>query len=104
MALTGGSRVEAAVPAASPARRRPLIRLVLLINIASVLAVLALWAAATGLGWIAPVFLPSPGAVAKEAGALLASGQLWMDVLMSSKRVFLGFALAGLVAVPLGIV
>jgi taurine transport system permease protein len=90
----------------APARRRarPVVRLVLLINIVGVMAVLALWTVATGLGWVAPIFLPPPGAVLKEAQTVLASGQLWIDILMSSKRVFLGFAWAALVAVPLGIV
>jgi taurine transport system permease protein len=76
----------------------------LLISVLSVGVVLGLWALATGQGWIAPVFLPSPGAVLAEGKIVLASGQLLLDVAMSSKRVFAGFALAALVAVPLGIV
>jgi len=50
------------------------------------------------------VFLPSPAAVLAEAMKLVADGALLTDVAMSSKRVFLGFGLAALVAVPLGIV
>jgi taurine transport system permease protein len=84
--------------------RRPLLGRLVLLSAASVLAFLLLWSAATGLGWIAPVFLPSPNAVAAEAWKVLVSGQLLTDILMSSKRVFLGFALAAVVAVPLGIV
>src|SRR5262245_33901465 len=75
----------------------------LLLNFAGVVLFVGLWAASTGLGWISPVFLPSPTAVIAEAGKVVRSGDLWVDVLMSSRRVFLGFALAGLVAVPLGV-
>jgi ABC-type nitrate/sulfonate/bicarbonate transport system permease component len=55
VAITGAER---------SARRfwRP--RLALLIKILSVLAFLALWTAATELGWVSPIFLPSPAAVA----------------------------------------
>jgi taurine transport system permease protein len=104
--MTTGAALGAAAPAAAPARRRGrrVVRLVLLINIAGVMGFLGLWTAATGLGWIAPIFLPAPGAVLKEAQTILAGGQLMTDILMSSKRVFLGFAWAALVAVPLGIV
>ena len=81
-----------------PIYRRPLV-----LSVASVLAVMALWLAATGLGWIAPVFLPSPAAVVAEGWKLLTHGLLLTDIMMSSKRVFLGFSLAAVVAVPLGI-
>jgi taurine transport system permease protein len=75
----------------------------LFLSVLSVLVFMALWTAATNLGWIAPIFLPSPNAVASEAQKLIATGELWQAVIASSERVFLGFALAGLVAVPLGI-
>ena len=79
-------------------------QLLLLLNFAAVALVLTLWWAATGLGWIAPVFLPSPGAVLHAAQMTLAHGDLLVDVMVSARRVFAGFALAALVAVPLGIV
>jgi len=75
----------------------------LFLNVLSVFAFLALWTASTELGWIAPIFLPSPAAVTSEAQKLIATGDLLDAVLASSQRVFLGFALAGVVAVPLGI-
>ena len=59
---------------------------------------------ASGRGWVAPIFLPSPADVLGEARGVFSSGELLRDILMSSKRVFAGFALATLVAVPLGIV
>jgi taurine transport system permease protein len=75
-----------------------------LLSLGSVVAVLALWTVATGRGWIAPLFLPSPFAVLAEAHTAFASGDLFLDVLMSTKRVLAGFALAALVGVPLGVV
>ena len=66
--------------------------------------VLGLWWAATALEWIAPIFLPSPGDVLHAGRLVLMRGELLTDVAVSARRVFLGFALAALVAVPLGIV
>jgi len=85
----------------SPAALRLGVSLVL--GAVSVLVFIGLWTLATELGWVAPVFLPSPRAVLVEAGKLISSGELWTAVLMSSQRVFVGFALAALVAIPLGI-
>jgi taurine transport system permease protein len=96
--------------AALSERRRPdragwlRVRLGLLLQILSVCAFLALWSAATEYGWVSTIFLPSPRAVATEAGKLIGTGELWEAVLASSRRVFLGFALAAVVAVPLGVV
>lgn len=88
---------------ARPSRFALGISLSLILSVVSVMIFLGLWAAATELGWIAPVFLPSPRAVLIEAGKIIASGELWSSVLMSSQRVFAGFTLAALVAIPLGI-
>ena len=76
----------------------------LLISALSVALVLALWYFATERGWVSPVFLPKPGRVVAEAVASFASGQLIKDIWMSTQRVLLGFLLAGVVAVPLGII
>lgn len=75
----------------------------LLVSLISVLAFLGLWTAGTELGWIAPVFLPSPRAVLAEAARLVSTGELWLAIGVSSQRVFLGFGLAAMVAIPLGI-
>jgi taurine transport system permease protein len=88
---------------AQPTRVGLKIGLSLILSVVSVLTFLGLWTVATELGWIAPVFLPSPRAVLAEAGKIVGSGELWTAVLMSSQRVFAGFALAALVAIPLGI-
>jgi taurine transport system permease protein len=90
-------------PPALPTRLR--IRHTLLaLNVGAVAVVLGVWWAATGWGWIAPIFLPSPGDVLHAGKLVLLRGQLFLDIGASARRVFAGFALAGAVAVPLGIV
>ncbi len=98
---------EAITIARAQARRGPAwlrARLSLALKVVSICAFLGLWSAATELGWISPIFLPSPASVARAAGKLMSTGELWDAVLASSRRVFLGFALAAVVAVPLGII
>ncbi len=96
---------SAAPPAASWAPpRRTRLRPILAINAGAIALFLLVWHAATTLGWVSPVFLPSPGNVLIAAGKLAAGGELFVDVAISSQRVFLGFGLAALVAVPLGVV
>ena len=76
----------------------------LVIKVASVAVFLLAWHFATTTGAISPLFLPSPGQIIAQAQDLIATGDLWRSVLISSERVFAGFVLAGLVAVPLGVV
>ncbi|MCX7382590.1 MAG: ABC transporter permease [Alphaproteobacteria bacterium] len=78
-------------------------RLIWLLSLSSVAMVLALWAVATGRGWVTPIFLPSPEMVFQEARLVFLSGDLAQDIAMSTKRVFGGYALAALVSVPLGV-
>jgi taurine transport system permease protein len=76
----------------------------LAVSLAAVAAFLLAWQYATTSGAVSPLFLPSPGQIIAQAQELIASGELWISILVSSRRVFTGFALAGLAAVPLGIV
>ncbi len=103
------------VPEAAPspgAARRPLplrgrgvqVPIRLIIKLASVAAFLLAWQVATTSGAISPIFLPTPAQVTAQARDLLASGDLLQSVLVSSERVFAGFLLAGVVAVPLGVI
>lgn len=98
---------EAVLPAAAPPRQGRAWRfrhVLLLINLGAVAAVLALWWAATRFGWVTPLFLPAPGDVWHAAQIAMRNGDLLLDVATSARRVFLGFGLAALFAVPLGIV
>lgn len=83
-------------------------------------ALIALWQTACVLGWVSPLKLPSPWAVAQrwiqyllptepyssDAGGLLSwmfSGELVRDAVGSMYRVLIGFLIGGGLALPIGI-
>ncbi len=70
--------------------------------------VLLWWIATTGIGaedrFISPVILPSPGEVLRSFPALLRERALLESTAATLRRVFIGFGLAALVAIPLGII
>ncbi|WP_181418427.1 ABC transporter permease [Phyllobacterium leguminum] len=72
---------------------------VLAINVAAVVAGIALWAAVTTQGVVG---LPTPLAVAHQAVIQAQNGLLWSDAAASLGRVFSGFALGIAVAIPVG--
>ena len=65
--------------------------------------VLILWSVITGSGLVDKLFLPSPAAVWQAGQAQAEQGLLWRDFTASIGRVFGGFALSAVVALPLGI-
>jgi NitT/TauT family transport system permease protein len=66
------------------------------------------WLATTGLGsedrFISPIILPSPAEVVRSFPTLLHERALIQSIAATLRRVVIGFGLAGLVGVPLGIV
>ncbi len=64
---------------------------------------LAVWAAVTLGGLVSPTFLASPITMVKEAWLLFTEFNFIHDIGMTVWRVFGGFILAAIVAVPLGI-
>ena len=78
-----------------------------LISVATVAALLLLWFAATNLGWIKPLFLPSPQAVFRQFHEYLTGAAndkpLLEHFLASMLRVFSAFLLACVTAIPVGI-
>lgn len=77
------------------------------ISVATVVVLLVLWTLVTNMGWVKPLFLPTPQAVFEQFWAYL-SGQandkpLWQHFLASMFRVFSAFFLACLTAIPVGI-
>jgi NitT/TauT family transport system permease protein len=66
-------------------------------------AAIGLWAAAPALGWIAPIFLPSPLAVLQALWTMVTQNGLLGDAGISILRVWGAFLLAAVMAVPLGI-
>ena len=63
----------------------------------------ALWEAAVALGWVNALFMPPPHKVLTGLYSLLVQDAFLYDIGVSIYRIVLSFALACLVAVPLGI-
>ncbi|MDR3590569.1 MAG: ABC transporter permease [Negativicutes bacterium] len=63
----------------------------------------AVWSVLTYGKFIPPLFLPTPGAIASSAVELFGQFQLLDDVWASVLRVSVGFLLAAVIGVPLGI-
>jgi NitT/TauT family transport system permease protein len=74
-----------------------------LLGTAGVLVVLLLWSVITATGLVDKLFLPSPAAVWSAGQVQAQQGLLWRDFSASVGRVFGGFALSAIVALPLGI-
>lgn len=77
------------------------------ISVITVVALLVLWFVITNMGWVKPLFLPSPQAVFQQFYEYI-TGQandkpLWQHFLASMLRVFSAFLLACVTAIPIGI-
>ncbi|WP_018896798.1 ABC transporter permease [Rhizobium sp. 2MFCol3.1] len=75
----------------------------LLIAVCVFALLFAFWWAATATGWVKPIFLPSPSAVWTKMVELALDGTLLNDAGISIYRMLVGFALASLMAIPIGI-
>lgn len=69
-----------------------------------VVVLLVLWQLVVGVfGWISPVFLPPPLAIAQGFGEILANGSLAANAGVSVQAWLTGFALAVVVGIPVGL-
>lgn len=79
----------------------------LLVSAISGALLIGLWALATWLGWIKPLFLPSPWAIVQKLIDISIHGfadtSLWMHIGISVARVFGALLLACALAVPIGL-
>lgn len=77
------------------------------ISLITALVLIALWFLVTSMGWVRPLFLPSPVAVYNKFIMAMTEGvansTLTQHTLASLGRVFGAFALACVTAIPLGI-
>jgi ABC-type nitrate/sulfonate/bicarbonate transport system permease component len=73
------------------------------LNIIFILIVVGAWFCLTEGGYVSPLVLPSPVTIANTLGNMLISGDLLSHIAISVARVFVGFTLAFIIAVPLGI-
>lgn len=74
---------------------------------ATVVVILFAWWLSTTLGWVQPLFLPSPQAILKQFVVIGTDGfhgiPLWQHVLVSSVRVLAAFFFACVFGIPLGL-
>ena len=84
-------------------RRRWLRSLDSLIAAASILAFLGLWEWVTASGHIKPLFISSPSRIAVAASKMIGSGEIWPHLRVSLSEFGLGFGLAVVAGVPVGI-
>ena len=77
------------------------------ISVVTVIVLIAIWFLVTNMGWIKPLFLPSPQAVFQQFYEYLTGTAndkpLWQHFLASVLRVSVAFWLAVVTAVPIGI-
>jgi taurine transport system permease protein len=73
------------------------------ISIISFVCFILIWEIVTRMGFIKPLFLPSPSKVINTGYKMLSDGNLVIHILASTRRVLLGFFMAMIVALPLGI-
>jgi taurine transport system permease protein len=81
-------------------RRHPRL---LAISCASVIVFLLVWEMVCRTGLVDQIFLPSPSAVLERGMKMFSEGTLLWHVLASTRRVMVGFFVATVVAIPLGI-
>ena len=69
-----------------------------------VVILLVLWQVVVGvLGWISPVFLPPPLAIAQGFGEIVSNGSLAANAGVSVQAWLTGFALAVVIGIPVGL-
>ncbi len=70
---------------------------------ASVLALLVVWEAVARLGLVSPLFLPPPTAVLADGWAMVESGEIFLHLAASLRRIAAGFTLGAAVGVLVGL-
>src|SRR5690349_8845848 len=98
MAEIANQTPQPASPEAPPRRPLP----AWLITTLSVIVMLAIWQALAP--WINPAFGSYPSQIAESFVDLAASGKLWAALIDSLRPFLLGYGLAILIGVPLGLV
>ncbi|RYL96243.1 ABC transporter permease [Sporolactobacillus sp. THM7-7] len=74
-----------------------------MVSAAGIILVLGIWAIVTYSGFVGNLFLPTPTAVFLEAQKQLQEGTLFLDIRVSFYRILVGFVLATILALPIGV-
>jgi NitT/TauT family transport system permease protein len=64
---------------------------------------LLVWETVARLGLVDPIFMSSPSAVLRAGARLFAEGDIWADLRVSGTEFLVGYALAALIGIPLGL-
>jgi len=84
--------------------RRPLpVKVSTVLSVSFFLILFGAWALISSLGWVSDFFLPHPVQVLAAAWAMYVDGAFLWDIAVSIYRVLVGFCLAAVIAVPLGL-
>jgi len=62
-----------------------------------------IWYLVTLTKWINPLFLPSPIEVLIALYRILGTGKAWLDILLTTGRVGIGFLIAAIMGIPIGL-
>lgn len=68
-----------------------------------VVCLLAFWELVSRLGWVAPLYLPAPTAIAQELARMAASGTLWTSLSASLYRILWGLLLGAVTGMLVGL-
>jgi NitT/TauT family transport system permease protein len=74
-----------------------------LLGLSSVTAFLIFWELAVRIGWANPLLTSSPSQIFATAYQMFADGSIYPDLLVSGEELALGFGLAAIIGIPLGI-
>lgn len=72
--------------------------------ISLIVGIIIVWQSCVSVGWVNTVVLPSPATILDRFQALIASGDLGKQIIVSLVRVLKGFVLAALAGISLGVV
>jgi len=75
-----------------------------LLRVVGTLILVSVWWSISASGWINPILLPSPQAIAIEVFHFVSSVGSLLDLWLSTKRILIAFALSILIGVPLGMI
>jgi NitT/TauT family transport system permease protein len=74
-----------------------------ILSSASPVAFLLVWEAASRAGWLSRLFFPAPSSILTTLVTLIGSGELWLHLSVSLRRVAVGFVLGVAPALVLGL-
>ncbi|MCG6931371.1 MAG: ABC transporter permease subunit [Desulfofustis sp.] len=79
----------------------------MMLSLATIAVLLFIWWLITTMGWIKPLFVPSPQSIVAKFISVWQEGftgsPLWLHILISAGRVFGAFLLACVIGIPLGL-